>query len=336
MQWSRERSTIQKFLRLSARKPRRSTSIYHRDYTTLLSRLQLVLDAAVACPEIVSSFGRITFSPASRHRNLTLFVHMLISNVSQFLLSYDCPCIFFSVCRRNFHRLILRINEQTNKTISQDRTRVNWRMHRAWLHLELIWQKVSYRCTGNPTGSRPRNPWKGTTKKRDRKKSRRCREESQWRNILTRILFAVDENLSRHEISGNRCYHESTTRAPRDYSFSCSLQRFTCALAVSRGEFGLEGIFDRWDSLCWFDCRIAWCRYWEQRGSSNLRSRECRWLIACWHYPKLSENERSDGVSHDVDYLSLGWDGFSGFGRISLRFDGNSAFPRTVRVATQI
>lgn len=76
--------------------------------------------------------------------------------------------------------------------------------------LELIWQKVSYRCTGNPTGSRPRNPWKGTTKKRDRKKSRRCREKSQWRNILTRILFAVDENLSRHEISGNRCYHEST------------------------------------------------------------------------------------------------------------------------------
>lgn len=77
--------------------------------------------------------------------------------------------------------------------------------------LELIWQKVSYRCTGNPTGSRPRNPWKGTTKKRDREKSMRCREESQWRNILTRILFAVDENLSRHEISGNRRYHESTT-----------------------------------------------------------------------------------------------------------------------------
>lgn len=245
MQWSRERSTIQKFLRLSARKTRRSTSIYHRDYTTPLSRLQLALDAAVVCPEIVSSFGRITFWPASRHRNLTLFVHMLISKVSQFLLSYDYPYIFFSVCWRNFYRLISRINEQTNKTISKDRTRVKWRMHRAWLHLELIWQKVSYRCTGNPTGSRPRNPWKETTKERDRKKSRRCREESQWRNILTRILFAVDENLSRHEISGNRCYHESTTGL---FVLLQSAKVHLCSSCVSgrvrfRGDLRLMGFF---------------------------------------------------------------------------------------------
>lgn len=199
--------------------------------------------------------------------------------------------------------------------------------------LELIWQKVSYRCTGNPTGSRPRNPWKGTTKKRDRKKSMRCRERrANGETFLHASCLRLTKTYRGTKFLGIGV----TTRAPRDYSFSCSLQRFTCALAVSRGEFGLEGIFDRWDSLCWFDCRIAWCRYWEQRGSSNLRSRECRWLIACWHYPKLSENERSGGVSHDEDYLSLGWDEFLGFGPISLRSDGNSGFPRTVRVAKQI
>lgn len=91
-------------------------------------------------------------------------------------------------------------------------------MHTPNLDLELIRRGYQYRRTGNLTDARPRksrikkerkNEQKGERgrsvwieEKRIEKEERMERDdESLVQRILTRILSAVDENLSRHEAS---------------------------------------------------------------------------------------------------------------------------------------
>lgn len=165
-----------------------------------------------------------------------------------------------------------------------------WRMR---TDLELIFEEIS--CTGNLTAK----PLKGGEGKKGRKQGS-GRAGPMAKHSYTHPVCGWRKLIEA------RNFWESVLPRPRpDYSFPFSLWRFTCALGVSPGEFGLKGCLTDGILCVRLTVGNARCGHWEQRGSSNLRSRGY-WLLGgiIRNYLKMGDRE-NENFFKDVKFPGL-------------------------------
>lgn len=137
--------------------------------------------------------------------------------------------------------------------------------HAAWTStdLELIFEEIS--CIGNLTVK----PLKGGEGKKEKTGIRESRANGET------FLHASCLRLTK-TYRGTKFLGIGITTATTGLFVPIQpVKGFTCALGVSPGEFGLKGCLT--DGILCVRLTV-WCGHWEQRGSSNLKSRGY-WLL---------------------------------------------------------